>query len=51
MQWIIDDLQIELDFFKYRIINGPQTGKTIGESKQKANDLEQAIKILTKALK
>jgi len=51
MQWIIDELQMQLDFFRYRIVHGPQTEKTINEGKTKVVDLELAIKTLTKTLK
>ena len=50
MQWIIDGLKIELEFFKYKIINGIQTEKQITEAKAKANDLERAITILNKSI-
>jgi hypothetical protein len=33
MQWIIDELQIQLDFFKYKIIHG--SSMTLADAKQK----------------
>ncbi len=50
MRWIIDDLKMELSFFKYRITHGPQTEKVINEGKGKVADLELAIKTLEKKL-
>lgn len=48
MQWIIDDLQSQMDFHKYKIVKGAQTEKIINESKQIVTDLEKAITLLKK---